>query len=100
MATLCLTPLCIYNTANNESKRPKHTRKHYYGIGKSTIELANIELCQLRTQVVKYKREQVKLKRLTEFNLRSTKSSLRDIQETLEIIEDLYGDEAFEKDQN
>jgi hypothetical protein len=50
---------------------------------------------KLRKQVEKYKNAQKKIKTLTEWNLRSTKSSLKDVQDILETLEDLYGDSAF-----
>lgn len=81
---LAVTPLRIYNDSN----RPKHIRKRPTKV--------NDELVQLRKQVVMYKHERAKLKKLAEWNLRSTKSSLKDVQETLEILEDLYGDEMYE----
>jgi uncharacterized protein YlxW (UPF0749 family) len=81
---LAISPLRIYN----DTSRPKHIRKR--------PTKANDELNQLRQQVVMYKRERAKLKKLAEWNLRSTKSSLKDVQETLEILEDLYGDEMYE----
>mgnify|MGYP001103997272 CR=1 FL=1 len=37
-----------------------------------------------------------KLKRLAVWNLRSTKSALKDVEEMLTILEDLYGDDATE----
>jgi len=37
-----------------------------------------------------------KLKSLAMWNLRSTRSALKDIEEMLEVIEDLYGDETYE----
>ena len=95
MNTLCITPVRIYNTANNESKRPKHIRKRQFVVHKpDTVD--PVEIHRLREQVSKYKRGQAKLKRLARWNMRSAKSSIKDIQETLEILEDLYGDEAFD----
>ena len=97
MNTLCITPVRIYNTANNESKKPKRIRKHRYAINTPNNDIDVFELHRLREQIAKYKRGQAKLKRLARWNLRSTKSSLKDIQETLETLEDLYGDEAFDE---
>ena len=94
---LAVAPLRIYNTANNESKKPKRIRKHRYVINTPNNEIDAFELHRLREQVAKYKRGQAKLKRLARWNLRSTKSSLKDVQETLETLEDLYGDEAFDE---
>jgi len=95
MNTLCITPIRIYNTANNESKRPKHIRKRQFVVNKPEY-FDPVEIHRLREQVAKYKRGQAKLKKLAQWNMRSAKSSMKDIQETLEILEDLYGDEAFD----
>lgn len=81
---LAVTPLRIYNDSN----RPKHIRKRPTKV--------NDELVQLRQRITMYKRERVKLRKLAEWNLRSTKSSLKDVQDTLEILNDLYGDEMYE----
>lgn len=95
MNTLCITPVRIYNTTNNESKRPKHIRKRQFVVHKPEY-FDPVEVHRLREQVSKYKRGQAKLKKLAQWNMRSAKSSMKDIQETLEILEDLYGDEAFD----
>ena len=95
MNTLCITPVRIYNTANNESKRPKHIRKRQFVVHKPE-NFDPVEVHRLREQVSKYRRGQAKLKKLAQWNMRSAKSSMKDIQETLEILEDLYGDEAFD----
>jgi len=94
---LAITPFRIYNTANNESKRPKHIRKRQFVVKKPEY-FDPVEIHRLREQVSKYKRGQAKLKRLAQWNMRSAKSSIKDIQETLEILEDLYGDEAFDEE--
>jgi len=54
------------------------------------------EIEDLRKQIVKYKTAAEKMKLLAGWNLRSTKSALKDVQEMLETLEELYGDEAFE----
>lgn len=96
-----IAPLRIYNTSDNNSmKRRVSRKKHRYVINTPSNEIDVIELHRLREQVAKYKRGQAKLKRLARWNLRSTKSSLRDVQETLETLEDLYGDEAFDEEVN
>ena len=80
---LAVTPLRIYNTSNSD-KRPKHIRKR------------SNELTRLRQKVSKYEYQREKLRKLAEWNLRSTKSSLKDVQDTIKILEDLYGEDAFE----
>jgi hypothetical protein len=32
------------------------------------------------------------------WNLRSTRSALKDVEQMLEVIEDLYGEESFEEE--
>ena len=84
---LVVSPLRIYNTSNKD-KRHKHIRKR----GSSWSD----EVAQVRHQVKMHKHERAKLRRLAEWNLRSTKSSLKDIQDTIAILNDLYGDEMYE----
>jgi len=84
MTTICIRPIPIYNNQN---------RKRY--IIKPISTNTEPELKKLPEQVEKYKNAQKKIKTLTEWNLRSTKSSLKDVQDILETLEDLYGDDAF-----
>ena len=51
---------------------------------------------KVHEQIAKYKRAQKKIQMLTAWSLRSTQSSLTDLQNILETLEELYGDEAFE----
>ena len=84
MTTICIRPVPIYNIQNKKRSvvRPISTN-------------TELELKKLREQVVKYQNAQKKIKTLTEWNLRSTKSSLKDVQDLLETLEDLYGEDAF-----
>ena len=84
MTTICISPIPIYNNQNRK-------RSLIQPISTNTEP----ELRKLREQVEKYKNAQKKIKTLTEWNLRSTKSSLKDVQDILETLEDLYGDDAF-----
>ena len=94
---LVIAPLRIYNTADKDPmKKRVNLRKHRYVINKPSGEVDAVELHRLREQIAKYRRGQAKLKKLAQWNMRSAKSSIKDIQETLEILEDLYGDEAFD----
>jgi hypothetical protein len=98
---LVIAPLRIYNTADKDPmKKRVNLRKHRYVINKPSGEVDAVELHRLREQIAKYRRGQAKLKRLARWNLRSTKSSLRDVQETLETLEELYGDLAFEEEED
>jgi len=112
MIAIACAPTRIYNTAENKVKKNKdrHWRQHSTGAStrphrfdmepKSLTsvpepEPENIE--RLQEQIVKYKIATHKMKVLAGWNLRSTKSSLKDVQEMLETLDDLYGDEAFEE---
>ena len=89
---MLVSPLRIYNTIDKDPmKKRANPKKHRYAINKPDSEIDQVELHRLREQVAKYRRGQAKLKRLARWNLRSTKSSLRDVQEILETLEDLYG---------
>jgi hypothetical protein len=55
-----------------------------------------IMIKKLEKQVTKYREAQRKIKMLTKWSIRSTQSSLKDVQDILETLEDLYGDEAFD----
>jgi len=57
----------------------------------------NVRVRELEKKLEKYENAGEKLKRLAGWNLRSTKSALKDVQEILETLEDLYGDEATPK---
>ena len=57
----------------------------------------NLRVRELEQKLEKYENAGEKLKRLAGWNLRSTKSALKDVQEILETLEDLYGDEATPK---
>ena len=94
---LAIAPLRIYNTADKDPmKKRVNPRKHRYVINTPDVD----ELHHLREQIARYKRGHAKLKRLARWNLRSTKSSLRDVQETLETLEDLYGDLDFDDEES
>lgn len=122
MATLC-TPLRIYNTSgdqssqnrkakldaavsrvNNERKgrhwrqytrEPMEIRTHNFAMSSHTADTECVR--QLREQVRLYKNATRKMKTLALWNLRSTKSALKDVQEMIDVIEDLYGESAFDE---
>jgi hypothetical protein len=56
----------------------------------------NSKIQELERKLDKYEKVNEKLKMLAGWNLRSTKSALKDVQQMIETLEDLYGDEAFE----
>ena len=80
----------IYNSVNEPTpaSAPRHKTKR-------PIVKVNIEE-RLRKDIVKYKTANNKIKTLAKWNLRSTRAALKDIEEMLEVIEDLYGEETYE----
>lgn len=122
MATLC-TPFRIYNTSNDQPKKNRkakldaavtrankeNNRKHWRQHSREPVEIRSHNFAmtpqtddtecvkQLREQVQFYRTATMKMKTLASWNLRSTKSALKDVQEMIDVIEDLYGETAFEE---
>ena len=123
MATLC-TPFRIYNTSNDQHKKNRkakldaavtrankeNNRKHWRQYSREPVEIRSHNFAmtpqttdtecvkQLREQVQLYRTATMKMKTLALWNLRSTKSALKDVQEMIDVIEDLYGETAFEEE--
>jgi len=57
-----------------------------------------VTIRQLTSQITEYKMANKRLKSLAMWNLRSTRSALKDVEQMLEVIEDLYGEESFEEE--
>jgi hypothetical protein len=82
------TNLQIYNVAG------KRVRRRTYSI-KSCEK--DVIIKQLREENEKYKNAHKKIKMFTKWNKRSNTSSMNDIDSIISVIEELYGDSAFEK---
>jgi len=54
------------------------------------------EVEKLKVELKKYKEAEMKIKRYAKWMLRSTQSAHKDATDVIEIIKDLYGDEAYE----
>jgi sugar-specific transcriptional regulator TrmB len=52
---------------------------------------------ELEEELEKYKRVNAKLERMAKWNLRSSRSALTTTEEMLQVLQDTFGDEAFEK---
>lgn len=52
---------------------------------------------ELEEELEKYKRVNAKLERMAKWNLRSSQSTLTTTEEMLQVLQDTFGDEAFEK---
>ncbi len=112
MIALAYAPTRIYNTAEKKEKKSngRHWRQHSTGISvrphrfameqktPPTPEVENVTINDLQEQIVKYKIATDKMKVLAGWNLRSTKSALKDVHEMLETLEELYGDEALKNE--
>ena len=119
MATLC-TPFRIYNTSSDQPKKnrkaklqaavtrvnkdkhwrqhsrePVEMRTHNFAMTPQTTDTECVK--QLREQVQLYRTATMKMKTLALWNLRSTKSALKDVQEMIDVIEDLYGETKKKK---
>ena len=85
----------IYNSANEPTPDLLRRHKTKSPCSKRPIAKVNIEE-RLRKDIVKYKTANNKIKTLAKWNLRSTRAALKDIEEMLEVIEDLYGEDTYE----
>lgn len=83
-----LTITCAHQI--HHTPRSGSGKKHKYKV----VETVRME--KIHEQIATYKRAQKKIQMLTAWSLRSTQSSLTDLQNILETLEELYGDEAFE----
>ena len=106
MIALACAPTRIYNTAEkkNEVKvknnKERHWRQHSTGASSrphrfamETPKVEKVTDADLREQIIKYNVANKKMKQLAKWNLRSTKSALKDVQEILETLDELYGEE-------
>jgi hypothetical protein len=104
MFAISTTPIRVYNSVEKKPeaaprhKPQRHWRQHAMNPQMPRVELnQSFKIQELEKKLKKYEIAGEKLKRLAGWNLRSTKSALKDVQEILETLEDLYGDEATPK---
>ena len=99
---LAARPLCIYNTAERHWRQysPETPRRPIIVKAASHVKAeklkAEVEIEQLKLELKKHKEAEQKIKRHAKWMLRSTQSAHKDAQDVIEIIKDLYGDDAFE----
>jgi hypothetical protein len=53
-------------------------------------------MSKLRDEISKYKIAQAKVKTLTSWAIKSTQTTTKELEQILEIIEDIYGEDGFE----
>ena len=94
----------IYNTAHKE-RSGKHWRQYSTGAttrGRRKFVVnppdskSEVKIEKLEKDLKKYKCANEKLKMIAGWNIRATQSVLKNSMEILEIVEDLYGEDAFE----
>jgi uncharacterized protein (DUF2345 family) len=99
---LAARPLCIYNTAERHWRQysPETPRRPIIVKAASHVKAeklkAEVEIEQLKLELKKHREAEQKIKRHAKWMLRSTQSAHKDAQDVIEIIKDLYGDDAFE----
>ena len=80
-----VAPMCSCNS--NDKKR-------VFVVHNPMVE--PMQISTLSQRISKYKRMQVKDKKIAEFKTKMCGASLKFAREALEVLEDLYGDSAFE----
>ena len=120
MIALAYTPTRIYNTTEKKptERKQKHWRQyasgisprktgatsHNYGINPKIPPAVHETPCKEKDTRIKeleeenrrYKVSYKKMQLLASWNLRSNKSAIKDINNIIDIMEDLYGETAFE----
>ena len=93
MNAIGITPTRVYNVGNRHwrqtSSNPVTPRDRVVEKQSAKIEVLNKEISDC-------KRVNEKLKMIAKWNVRATQSALKNSQDMLEILEDLYGDSATE----
>ena len=105
---LAARPLCIYNTAERHWRQysPETPRRPIIVKAASHVKAEKLkaevethrdtEVEKLKLELKKHKEAEQKIKRHAKWMLRSTQSAHKDAQDVIEIIKDLYGEDAFE----
>lgn len=90
---LAVRPLRIYSTGE------KHWRQYSPETPRRPVivKAATTEVEKLKAELKKHREAEQKIKRHAKWMLRSTQSAHKDAKDILEIIKDLYGDDAFEE---
>jgi hypothetical protein len=105
---LAARPLCIYNTTERHWRQysPETPRRPIIVKAASHVKAEKLkaevenhrdtEVEKLKLELKKHKEAEQKIKRHAKWMLRSTQSAHKDAQDVIEIIKDLYGDDAYE----
>lgn len=110
MFALARAPTHIYNTIKktDEGKTSRGTR-HWRQHSGRTVHRQNfamsptpsaddaLKIEKLEREVDRYKKANKKLRMIASWNLRAAQSAFKDSENILQILDDLYGDDAYEK---
>lgn len=93
MIAIGITPTRVYNVGNRHwrqtSSNPVTPRDR-------VVEKQSAKIEVLSKEISECKRVNQKLTMIAKWNVRATQSALKNSQDMLEILEDLYGDSATE----
>lgn len=93
---MVVTPLRIYNTPSTHWRQYTPGRRRPPIVIKAAEDPRTREIEELKTELRKHKNAESKIKRHAKWMLRSTGAAHNDAKAVIEIIKDLYGDDAFE----
>jgi hypothetical protein len=94
MFAISATPVRVYNSVEKKSdaaprpKRNRHWRQHAVNPQMPRSDTRDVIIIELQEQLEKYEATNKKLKLLARWNLRSTKSALKDVQEMLRVLDE------------
>jgi hypothetical protein len=94
MFAISATPVRVYNSVEKKPdaaprpKRNRHWRQHAVNPQMPRSDTRDVIIIELREQLEKYEATNKKLKLLARWNLRSTKSALKDVQEMLRVLDE------------
>lgn len=94
--------LHITNTANHNPKKPRHWRQHHgtrmgeFEVMQRQITRDQIRICNMERELNAYKQVNARLKTFAKLNVHTSKTNQKTIEELLNLIEELYGEGAFD----
>lgn len=110
MFALARAPTHIYNTIkktdeSKSSRGGRHWRQHSgrtvhrqnFAMSPTKEPTDNtVKIEKLEREVDRYKKANKKLRMIASWNLRAAQSAFKDSENILQILDDLYGDDAYE----
>lgn len=93
---LAARPLRIYNTSERHWRQysPETPRRPVIVKAASHTKVDTVE--KLKVELKKHKDAEKRIKMHAKWMLRSTQAAHKDAREIIEVIKDLYGDDAFD----